>query len=242
MFDHWTDDQFRTWLAGYFDGEGCIHIPKVTGIAISIASTNREVIEAIHVRTGIGTVQHVVFDRENWKDKFDWRVRRYGEANTFLNWVRPFLTIKAPKADEALAYIHQKTEPLRQLQRLHEEVVDLVAFGFPRSEIAMMYGVDRKRVDSLYRYSAGANDRRRMGALPGEMTESVQMHKKERVVVRTTFTPLQRRWNFLTPEHVRGIRLRLAAGDKAKDIAVDFGISRETVRSIARKATWASVT
>ena len=26
MFDNWTDDQFAAWLAGFFDGEGCIYL------------------------------------------------------------------------------------------------------------------------------------------------------------------------------------------------------------------------
>ena len=107
MFENWNDDQFAAWLAGFFDGEGCVYIPQTPGIELSIANTNREVIEAIHRRLAIGIIMEVTFDQEGWKTKYHWRVRTYDEAYALLKIIRPYLTIKASKADQAIEIIQQ---------------------------------------------------------------------------------------------------------------------------------------
>lgn len=45
----------------------------------------------------------------------------------------------------------------------------------------------------------------------------------------------------LTPEIVRSIRARAAAGEEARDIAIDLGVGRTTVRAVLEGRTWKHV-
>jgi hypothetical protein len=45
----------------------------------------------------------------------------------------------------------------------------------------------------------------------------------------------------LTPEIVRSIRARAAAGEEARDIAIDLGVGRTTVRAVLGGRTWKHV-
>lgn len=242
MFEGWSDDVFAAWLAGYFDGEGCIHLPKTgIGIDVSIASTTQPVIEAIHARIRLGIVDRVTFDRENWKTKFSWRLRRYAEAQQVLLLMRPYLTIKAAKADIALDYLRAKLDKTAQRHHLYAEVVQMVDSGVPRSEIAEALGVSRKRVDYMYTFRPKILERARKGGLPGETITYEDHGLKEKVSVRTSTDRTRRRWSLMSPDRVREIRTRLEAGDKAKDVAAAFGVHVQTVRDIGAGKTWKHV-
>ncbi|RJQ10892.1 MAG: hypothetical protein C4551_01930 [Bacillota bacterium] len=241
MFDTWTDDQFYAWLAGFFDGEGCIHIPNQPGIDVSISNTSQALIEAIRVRVGLGIIEEITFSKENWRTKYSWRVRRYSEAESLLLRIRPFLTIKAAKADEALAYMRPKLDKVIKRHQLYIEVGELIDSGVPRSEVAERFGMTRKMVDWVYRYRPTLLDRARKGAAPGAMLESVQNHKKCKATVRTESNPKRRRWNLLGEERVSQIRARLSRGEPTVTVAEAFGISIQTVRDIAQRRTWKHV-
>lgn len=242
MFDAWTDDQFTAWLAGFFDGEGCIHIPKSgVGIDCSIASTTRDVIEAVHARLSLGTTEQVAFDRENWKTKYVWRVRRYSEAEIIISRMRPFLTIKAAKADEALEYLALKQEPIRARHHLYLEIGALIDSGVPRREVAERYGIQRKTIDWIYRYQPVLLDRARTGSKPGEPTEYVQRHQKVKVTVATSTVRPHGRWHLMNEVTVREVRTRLADGETPVALAVEFGVNRQTIHDIGNRKTWKSV-
>lgn len=59
------DDAFRSWFAGFVDGEGCFEIHKQTRkgnyscrLTIKLRADDREVLEHIVAVTGIGRVAH----------------------------------------------------------------------------------------------------------------------------------------------------------------------------------------
>lgn len=143
MFDTWTDDQFAAWLAGFFDGEGCIQVPKV-GIDVSIAGTERAVIEAIQTKLGVGTITEVTYDRPEWRTKYHWRVRNYPQAQMVLRMMRPFLTIKAAKADEALVRTAAWGTKRSNLAERNRRILELAAEGMPYNQISKMFGLDSR--------------------------------------------------------------------------------------------------
>lgn len=242
MFDGWSNEVFAAWLAGYFDGEGCVHIPKNgIGIDVSIASTTQEVIEAIHARTGHGLVEMVTFERKNWKTKFSWRLRRYSEAHAMLTLMRPYLTIKALKADEALSYLKAKLDKTTERHALYLEVARMIDSGIPRSDVAEALGIRRKTVDYMYRYRPVILDRARAGALPGTAAHYVDHGVKERIKVVTSTDRKRRRWNLMNEDTVRQIRARVDAGEHPVALAAEFNISHQTVRDIGNRRTWKNV-
>jgi len=58
-FHGWTDREFWPWLAAFIDGEGHIARPAKTGLVLSIANTDRDVIESIRHRVKLGDVEMV---------------------------------------------------------------------------------------------------------------------------------------------------------------------------------------
>jgi hypothetical protein len=48
-------------------------------------------------------------------------------------------------------------------------------------------------------------------------------------------------WAKLTEEQIPAIRQRLAAGDEVKKVAADFGVHKETIRSVQAGRTWRHV-
>lgn len=150
MFDSMDDTQFACWLAGFFDGEGCIHIPKF-GVEVSIASTDRAVIEAIQQRTGIGVVVVVTYDKVEWKTKYHWRVRNYPQAGAILRFMRPFLAIKGAKADEALVRTDKWDQKRALLKQRNQEILDMVASGKTCKETGKYFGLSPESVRLVVR-------------------------------------------------------------------------------------------
>ena len=138
-FETWSDEQFAAWLAGFFDGEGCVYIPEKTGIALSISNTVRDVIFAIRNRLQIGTITETTFSNMNWRTKYSWQVKTYKEAGAFLKLIRPFLTIKAAKADEAMARIEASQARFRTRYERNKKMIELVESGMTHKDVAALF-------------------------------------------------------------------------------------------------------
>lgn len=146
-----TDEQFAAWLAGFFDGEGCIYLPKGPGVEISIGNTNKKVIYMIFKRLGVGIVSRTRYTRPEWKDKYSWRVRNYPQVERILVLMRPFLAIKGRKADEALARIKDRMSVRMEKHRRNHMVMDLVESGMRRVDVAKRAKITRGMVDWIVR-------------------------------------------------------------------------------------------
>lgn len=145
MFDTWDDTAFAAWLAGFTDGEGCIYIPK-NGMIITLANTNSEVIRAIGRRLGYGTIRETIHSQSKWKPKFTIEFKNYAETTAFLEIVRPYLTIKADKADAALAKAARWTDKLSATKQRNIEMLRLRGLGLTHREIGVRFGISRTSV------------------------------------------------------------------------------------------------
>ncbi len=188
MFETFSDEIFMAWFAGFFDGEGCIYTnPDGKAMEITVANTERDVIRAIHERLGFGIISETTFSTHNWKTKYQWRLRNMPEIHALLSRMRPYLTIKACKADRAMelaaSYIHQR----REMAERNKSVLEMLK-THRQFEVADAFGLTRQTVATIKRSGGRLRPmgRRRKGRSDLEIRTSVQSHHKDLVKVTTT--------------------------------------------------------
>lgn len=101
------------YVAGFFDGEGCIIVAKDSGarhnkrpsyvLRVDVANTDYRVLEMLQREFG-GNIA-----RSHGKNRpcYNWQVNAQ-LAKKFLEWVRPYLTVKAEQAWLALEFMSQR--------------------------------------------------------------------------------------------------------------------------------------
>jgi intein/homing endonuclease len=97
-----------TWeyIAGFFDGEGSItHNGK--GWRISIAQTNKEVLDRIKVFTKIGGVFEVVKRQSHWKDSWVYFIAKQGDVYKFLKNINNLVIVKKEKSNKVLPELEE---------------------------------------------------------------------------------------------------------------------------------------
>lgn len=151
MFTEWSDEQFNCWLAGFFDGEGCVYLHKkqTHSVEINISNTQAGVITAIHERVRVGQVVCTTYNRAEWKSKYSWRIRNYDDVGTFLRRVTPFLVIKREQALAALARIDAAQVEKEKLIARNRSIIDMAAAGVSGVEIARRFGVSQSLVAGI---------------------------------------------------------------------------------------------
>jgi hypothetical protein len=107
-FEQISKKEFLFYIAGFFDGEGCIGINKISEkrqhrVEVQITNTCKEQLEACSFFYG-GNVYHVNRKKEaHYKDVFGWIIADK-QAELFLKDVMPFLVTKKEQARIALKY------------------------------------------------------------------------------------------------------------------------------------------
>jgi len=94
------------YIAGFWEGEGHagIYNYKAEGthrndrkrLQVGITNTNREVLEWIKKKLGIGHIRERKQTNPNWKIRYDWEARD-GNAKKFLKAIYPYLKFKKEK-------------------------------------------------------------------------------------------------------------------------------------------------
>jgi hypothetical protein len=146
------DHAFAAWLAGFFDGEGSVYLStgQPTSIAVSIGNTNRDIVESIARRVGIGSIETRLQKSLNWNTTYIWRVRTFAGARTVLLLMRPYLTIKAEDADRALRRIAVYAEKRQRIETRNAEICALAATGkHTITAIAKRFGMHRSWVSMI---------------------------------------------------------------------------------------------
>lgn len=92
------------YLAGFFDGEGCITVSKNGSISLGVVNTSKEVLDLFVERFG-GVVQ----DRKQVVNKRQYVWRAYGETAVFiLEKLLPHLIEKKEQALTALEWMNRR--------------------------------------------------------------------------------------------------------------------------------------
>ena len=99
------------WLAGLFDGEGCVSLNSKPGrinpnLKITINMSNREVIEKVVEVTGVGKLYVIDYEGGKYRDEMSkTRKNQYrwiaygGNAVILLRQMLPWLIVKRRKAE-----------------------------------------------------------------------------------------------------------------------------------------------
>jgi len=98
------------YLAGFFDGEGCITIIKGKNhmgnvqysLRAIVSNTNDYVLQMYEFSFG-GRIQKRKYKKPGWRDCYAWELSST-RAYEFLKCVYPYLTIKKAQADLAFAF------------------------------------------------------------------------------------------------------------------------------------------
>ncbi len=99
----------RAYLAGLFDGEGCVGLYKERqgkcDVMVTITNTDAAIMQWLVNKTGIGTVCSKAKPRPGWNQGWIWQIRNRIDAKIFLDAIRPYLLIKADQADLLLTLL-----------------------------------------------------------------------------------------------------------------------------------------
>lgn len=100
------------WLAGLFEGEGTIHLPKKRGqVQVSIEMNDQDVVKRAHEAAGVGTARPSRGGR-----MWTWKVSNGADSITVLKRLLPWLgERRAMRARDAIArweYYVQKRDTL----------------------------------------------------------------------------------------------------------------------------------
>jgi len=99
------------YIAGFFDGEGCIYASQrvdkkgynSSTLKIQIAQCNLEVLELIQQKYGGSILEHKNKMKANWRQAWVWQVPAH-KAVAFLESVLPYLVVKKEQAELALEF------------------------------------------------------------------------------------------------------------------------------------------
>ena len=149
--ENWSADAFNGYLAGFLDGEGCIEINKdECGIRLRLANTHRPTLDAMCRRLGFGRVEEYGGRAERgYKRLFCYAISSAPDVERFLLTVRPFMSIKAEKADYALSIIRRQRERMDELDGRNKAVLDAIAAGRMQKDIAAEFGISQSLVSRI---------------------------------------------------------------------------------------------
>lgn len=95
------------WLAGIFEGEGCIYItPDGRTVRLTVPSIDRDTVDRVQALTGIGNIHTYDYKVSSGDIHVGhrWQAQRLLEVQALLRLLRPHLGLRrGAKADEALA-------------------------------------------------------------------------------------------------------------------------------------------
>ena len=110
-FEGWANPSRLAYIAGLFDGEGCVSISRKKstgvnpsyGLNVSVSNCHRGVLELLQRIYG-GYVKHYIETRPNQRNWFTWQLSGGKMAASFLADIRPYSIIKAEEIDLALEF------------------------------------------------------------------------------------------------------------------------------------------
>ena len=122
------------YAAGFFDGEGCVHIareltrgPRVRErrpiyvVQTVVANTNRAVLEW-HRDRWCGAIIAVPKSSDKWRRSYAWRLSGFA-SEPYLREIRPFLKVKCELVDNAVDLFDHKRQHCHSGVRTPDDVL-----------------------------------------------------------------------------------------------------------------------
>lgn len=125
----------KAYLAGFFDGEGCIHIgtypPGIYSastispfhqLSVTLGNTNRTILEHICTLLSAGNIQSSKGKNSKTRMYYQWRI--YGtKAMEFLELLKPYFILKKEEAVLAIEFQSGKRNPPGGHKPLSPEII-----------------------------------------------------------------------------------------------------------------------
>ena len=133
-----------SYIAGLFDGEGCIYVARVRHFLrfdVSIANTNEQVLQELKTFLGYGTI-HQRHDKRYPKHLpvYRWIIHHRVDVHKFLTLLLPHLIIKKEKAERMLLEIKNHEYP-NSLRNVSTEALKKYRKHMTMREMAKVFGV-----------------------------------------------------------------------------------------------------
>lgn len=99
--------EFSAYVAGFFDGEGCVNFTRSRGgslvIRALLTNTNRQILEMISEAFPGGSIIELKHGKSGWKRSYQLRYTNHHAAD-FVMAIEPWLAVKAEQAIVAIAW------------------------------------------------------------------------------------------------------------------------------------------
>ena len=117
-----TTDLDLAWLAGFVDGDGCIHMnvndspvtpPRKSYIVCGIIVSNTSIPAIERVKSIMSSligreVRYTARAVRGYRPIYNWKIKRMDEVRAVLTALLPYLVAKREQADTMLAYLDRK--------------------------------------------------------------------------------------------------------------------------------------
>lgn len=150
--EHFSEDAFLGYVAAFLDGEGSIlfnQVKRGTYIRCVFTNTHEEVLLLMQKRLGFGTVLKKKRPHEKWKQCFFLYVNSFDDSERLLRLIRPYLIIKAAKADKALAIIDGRSRTLDSYKDRNKIILSEIERGTPQVKIAKRFGLTQQAISTI---------------------------------------------------------------------------------------------
>jgi len=109
-----------SYIAGFFDGEGSL-THNGRGFRITIPNTNEDVINAIHIFTGIGNVIKLRKREIHWKDSWLYYIACKRDVYVFLKKTAPYLIVKKKHALQVIPYLKNELIKMEEKKNVYKK-------------------------------------------------------------------------------------------------------------------------
>jgi hypothetical protein len=107
------DKEYAIWLAAFWEGEGCFHIDvgrrgkyvRKT-VSFSIAQKNRQPLDEIIQKTGLGWIGSK-FDKRSNSIVYSWTINSYEDIVSFVSEILPYMRFRRKEVEEKLEIVKQ---------------------------------------------------------------------------------------------------------------------------------------
>lgn len=149
LMSEFTQEEFAAYLAGFIDGEGCVWISKSFGhVELNLANTHLPVLEEFRERIGFGSIAWQQ-QKAHYKKRYVLTFKNLESVRHVLEIARPFMHIKAGKADQAIAIAKDHDRLARIIDERNDAVRLAVAGGEMQKHVANRFRISQQSVSAI---------------------------------------------------------------------------------------------
>lgn len=150
--ENFSEEAFAAYVAAFLDGEGSIMTQETKGklyIRCALTNTHKGVLLAIQKRMNYGIIYEA--KRSEWgrKPGFHLYINSFKQNEDFLRMIRPYLIIKADKADKALAIIESRKAAIDVYKERNRLIMLEIEAGVPQVEIARKFNMSQGNISCI---------------------------------------------------------------------------------------------